>query len=93
MTDAYICDYIRTPIGRFGGTLSSVRTDDLAAEPLKAFRNETPMLTGKRLTMCCMDAPIRQVKTIAMLRAWPFSCPACHKQFRPPPSTVYADRE
>ncbi|WP_028717191.1 3-oxoadipyl-CoA thiolase [Paracoccus sp. J39] len=36
MTDAYICDYIRTPIGRFGGALASVRADDLAAVPLKA---------------------------------------------------------
>lgn len=36
MTEAYICDYIRTPIGRFGGSLAHVRTDDLAAVPLKA---------------------------------------------------------
>ncbi|MGD9480422.1 3-oxoadipyl-CoA thiolase [Shinella sp. G-2] len=36
MSDAYICDYIRTPIGRFGGVLSSVRADDLGAIPLKA---------------------------------------------------------
>ncbi|MBT6204364.1 MAG: 3-oxoadipyl-CoA thiolase [Alphaproteobacteria bacterium] len=36
MTDAYICDAIRTPIGRFGGALSSVRTDDLASLPLVA---------------------------------------------------------
>jgi acetyl-CoA acyltransferase len=36
MTEAYICDYIRTPIGRFGGALSSVRADDLAAIALKA---------------------------------------------------------
>ncbi|WP_429817512.1 3-oxoadipyl-CoA thiolase [Ensifer sp. B1-9] len=36
MSDAYICDYIRTPIGRFGGALSSVRADDLGAIPLKA---------------------------------------------------------
>lgn len=36
MADAYICDYIRTPIGRFGGSLSSVRADDLGAVPLKA---------------------------------------------------------
>jgi acetyl-CoA acyltransferase len=35
MTEAYICDYIRTPIGRFGGSLSSVRADDLGAIPLK----------------------------------------------------------
>ncbi|WFR98931.1 3-oxoadipyl-CoA thiolase [Rhizobium tumorigenes] len=36
MADAFICDYIRTPIGRFGGSLSSVRADDLGAIPLKA---------------------------------------------------------
>ena len=36
MTEVYICDYIRTPIGRFGGTLATVRADDLAALPLKA---------------------------------------------------------
>lgn len=36
MSEAYICDYIRTPIGRFGGALSSVRADDLGAIPLKA---------------------------------------------------------
>lgn len=36
MTDVFICDYIRTPIGRFGGALSSVRADDLGAVPLKA---------------------------------------------------------
>ena len=36
MTDVFICDYIRTPIGRFGGSLSAVRADDLGAVPLKA---------------------------------------------------------
>ena len=36
MADAFICDAIRTPIGRFGGALSSVRTDDLGTLPLKA---------------------------------------------------------
>ncbi|MGL4488994.1 MAG: 3-oxoadipyl-CoA thiolase [Rhizobiaceae bacterium] len=36
MAEAYICDYIRTPIGRFGGALSSIRADDLGAVPLKA---------------------------------------------------------
>ena len=42
MSEAYICDYIRTPIGRFGGTLSSVRTDDLAAIPLRALVERNP---------------------------------------------------
>ncbi|MEX1180183.1 MAG: acetyl-CoA C-acyltransferase, partial [Cucumibacter sp.] len=36
MAEAFICDYLRTPIGRFGGVLATVRTDDLAAIPLKA---------------------------------------------------------
>lgn len=42
MTDAFICDAIRTPIGRFGGTLSSVRADDLGAHPLKALAERNP---------------------------------------------------
>lgn len=42
MVDVFICDYIRTPIGRYGGTLSSVRTDDLAAHPLKALIERNP---------------------------------------------------
>jgi len=36
MAEAFICDYIRTPIGRFGGALSSIRADDLGAIPIKA---------------------------------------------------------
>lgn len=42
MAEAYICDYIRTPIGRFGGALSSVRADDLGAIPLKALVERNP---------------------------------------------------
>jgi acetyl-CoA acyltransferase len=42
MTQAYICDAIRTPIGRYGGALSSVRTDDLGAVPLKALMARNP---------------------------------------------------
>jgi acetyl-CoA acyltransferase len=42
MTDVFICDYIRTPIGRFGGALSSVRADDLGAVPLKALMGRNP---------------------------------------------------
>ncbi|MBE71798.1 MAG: 3-oxoadipyl-CoA thiolase [Thalassospira sp.] len=44
MADAYICDYIRTPIGRFGGSLSQVRADDLGAVPLKALIDRNPDL-------------------------------------------------
>lgn len=44
MTAVYICDYIRTPIGRFGGGLSSVRADDLGAVPLRALVERNPDL-------------------------------------------------
>src|SRR3977135_3982623 len=40
MPNAFICEGIRTPIGRFGGALSQVRTDDLAATPLMALREQ-----------------------------------------------------
>jgi 3-oxoadipyl-CoA thiolase len=42
MTDAFICDAVRTPIGRYGGALSSVRADDLAAIPLRALIERNP---------------------------------------------------
>lgn len=40
--DAFICDAVRTPIGRYGGALSSVRTDDLAAIPIAALKARNP---------------------------------------------------
>jgi acetyl-CoA acyltransferase len=42
--DAFICDAIRTPIGRYAGVLSSVRADDLGAIPIKALRERNPKL-------------------------------------------------
>ncbi len=42
MTDVFICDYIRTPIGRYGGALASVRPDDLGAVPLRALIARNP---------------------------------------------------
>ena len=44
MSHAYICDALRTPIGRYGGALSSVRTDDLGAVPLRALMARHPNL-------------------------------------------------
>ncbi len=41
MTEAFVCDAVRTPIGRYGGALSTVRTDDLAAFPLRALIERT----------------------------------------------------
>src|SRR5580700_9221745 len=42
MSKAFICDAIRTPFGRYGGALSSVRTDDLAAIPIKTLIQRNP---------------------------------------------------
>jgi acetyl-CoA acyltransferase len=42
MTDAYICDAVRTPFGRYGGALSSIRTDDLASLPLIELMKRNP---------------------------------------------------
>jgi acetyl-CoA acyltransferase len=44
MTDAFICDAVRTPIGRYGGALASVRADDLAALPIAALVKRNPSL-------------------------------------------------
>ncbi|MEM6275873.1 MAG: 3-oxoadipyl-CoA thiolase [Pseudomonadota bacterium] len=44
MAEAFICDYIRTPIGRFGGALAEVRPDDLAALPIRELTRRNPGL-------------------------------------------------
>jgi acetyl-CoA acyltransferase len=49
MQDAFICDAIRTPIGRYGGALSSVRTDDLAVIPIKALMDRNPRVDWERV--------------------------------------------
>jgi 3-oxoadipyl-CoA thiolase len=50
MTAAFICDAIRTPIGRYGGALASVRTDDLGAIPIKALMARNPGVDWAALT-------------------------------------------
>ena len=50
MTHAYICDAQRTPFGRYGGALSSVRADDLAAIPLKALMARNPQVDWSAVT-------------------------------------------
>ena len=50
MINAYICDAIRTPFGRYGGSLSSVRTDDLAAIPIKALMQRNPKVDWAKIS-------------------------------------------
>ncbi|MFZ6772153.1 3-oxoadipyl-CoA thiolase [Undibacterium sp. SXout7W] len=49
MKNAFICDAVRTPFGRYGGALSGVRTDDLAALPIKALISRHPSLDWSRV--------------------------------------------
>ena len=56
MVDAFICDAIRTPIGRFGGALSSVRADDLAALPIKTLLDRNPNLDPASIDEVIMGA-------------------------------------
>lgn len=49
MRDAFICDGIRTPIGRYGGALAGVRADDLAAIPLRELLNRNPKLDASAI--------------------------------------------
>ncbi|MPY71983.1 MAG: 3-oxoadipyl-CoA thiolase [Alphaproteobacteria bacterium] len=49
MTEAFICDTVRTPIGRYGGALSSVRADDLCAAPIRTLMEHHPELDPARI--------------------------------------------
>ena len=49
MNQAYICDAIRTPFGRYGGALSGVRADDLGAVPIKALMERNPQVDWKAI--------------------------------------------
>jgi len=53
MAEAFICDAIRTPIGRYGGGLSGIRTDDLAALPLKALMTRNPHVDWSQVGDVC----------------------------------------
>jgi 3-oxoadipyl-CoA thiolase len=50
MKEAFICDAIRTPFGRYGGALSSIRTDDLGAIPIKALMERNPQVDWTAVT-------------------------------------------
>ena len=83
MADVFICDAVRTPIGRFGGSLAKVRTDDLAAVPLKVLKDRNPKLDLAELDEvvfgCANQAgeDNRNVARMAVLLAgYPDSVPA-----------------
>ena len=49
MEEAYLCDGIRTPVGRYGGVLSGIRTDDLASIPIKTLMERNPRVDWETL--------------------------------------------
>ena len=52
MGEAYICDYVRTPIGRYGGALKDLRADDLGAHPIRVLRERNPSLDWEAVDDC-----------------------------------------
>jgi acetyl-CoA acyltransferase len=72
MSEAYICDPLRTAIGRYGGSLSSVRTDDLAAIPLKALMARNPKLDWQAVddvVMGCANQAGEDNRNVARMAA------------------------
>jgi 3-oxoadipyl-CoA thiolase len=72
MTNAYICDAVRTPIGRYAGSLSSVRTDDLAAIPLRALKERNPKIDWDALddiVMGCANQAGEDNRNVARMAA------------------------
>ena len=72
MKAAYICDGIRTPIGRYGGALSSVRTDDLGALPIQALMARHPTLDWgalEELTYGCVNQAGEDNRNVARMSA------------------------
>ena len=84
MTEAFICDYIRTPIGRFGGSLAMVRTDDLAAHPLRALMARNPRVDWAAVDdviLGCANQAGEDNRNVArmaaLLAGLPISVPGC----------------
>jgi acetyl-CoA C-acetyltransferase len=72
MTNAYICDAVRTPIGRYAGSLSTVRTDDLAAIPVRALKERNPKIDWDALddiVMGCANQAGEDNRNVARMAA------------------------
>ncbi|GHA21551.1 3-oxoadipyl-CoA thiolase [Oceanisphaera arctica] len=72
MTDAYLCDMVRTPVGRYGGALSAVRADDLAAIPLRQLKENNPQLPWEKIDeviMGCANQAGEDNRNVARMAA------------------------
>ena len=84
MTEVYICDGIRTPVGRYGGGISSIRTDDLAAIPLTALMERNPSVDWGALDdvlLGCANQSGEDNRNVArmagLLAGLPLEVPGC----------------
>ena len=87
MTEAYICDFTRTPIGRYAGALRDVRTDDLAAHPIKALMARNAQVDWEALDDCilgCANQAGEDNRNVArmavLLSGLPANVPGAHDQ-------------
>ncbi|MCT7655512.1 3-oxoadipyl-CoA thiolase [Oceanimonas sp. NS1] len=72
MTDAFLCDMVRTPVGRYGGALSAVRADDLAAIPLRRLKENHPDLPWEKVDeviMGCANQAGEDNRNVARMAA------------------------
>ena len=93
MTEAFICDAVRTPIGRYGGALSSVRADDLAAIPLAALNARNPQVDWAHVDdviLGCANQAGEDNRNVARMAA--LARRARRQRCRARPSTACADR-
>ena len=87
MTDAFICDAVRTPIGRYAGGLAPVRADDLGAVPLRALRERNPGVDWEAVedvVFGCANQAGEDNRNVARMALLLAGLPA-----RTPRSTVY----
>ena len=84
MAEAFICDGVRTPIGRYGGSLSSIRSDDLGALPIKALMQRHPDLDWRAvddIVYGCANQAGEDNRNVArmagLLAALPVEVPGC----------------
>lgn len=77
MTEAFLCEYVRTPIGRYGGALASVRADDLAAIPLRELLRRHPGLAGavEEVVLGCANQAGEDNRNLARMALLLAGCP------------------
>ena len=91
MTEAFICDYVRTPIGRYGGALASVRADDLATAPIRELMRRHPGLGEKldEVFLGCANQAGEDNRNLARMALLLAGLP---DPFLAQPSTAFAPR-